>query len=145
MTALCPSMHRTPTGKRIPSIRIMSTAVLTSAWTTIGTERIMALSWQILNTVTFFSVARRGKKCGHSYPVQRVPRYEYEILPRHGRKRFSQEQPPCKRSVGGFPKEIPPRGDEDFSLRFISLAPGLKANGNLAEMVERYIVSLNEN
>lgn len=52
---------------------------------------------------------------------------------------------PVKEVWAVFPKEIPPRGDEDFSLRFISLAPGLKANGNLAEMVERYIVSLNEN
>lgn len=52
---------------------------------------------------------------------------------------------PVKEVWAIFPKEIPPRGDEDFSLRFISLAPGLKANGNLAEMVERYIISLNEN
>lgn len=68
MTALCPSMHQTPTGKRIPSIRIMSTAVLISAWTTIGTERIMALSWQILNIVTFFSCGATRQEVRASVP-----------------------------------------------------------------------------
>lgn len=68
MTALCPSMHRTPTGKRILSIQIMSTAVLISAWTTIGTERIMALSWQILNTVIFFSCGAMRQEVRASVP-----------------------------------------------------------------------------
>lgn len=51
---------------------------------------------------------------------------------------------PVKEVWAVFPKEIPPRSDEDFNLRFISLAPGLKGNGHLADMVENYILSLNE-
>lgn len=64
MTALCPSMHRTPTGKRIPFYTNNVHRRPDLRMDYYRTERIMALSWQILNTVTFFSVARRGKKCG---------------------------------------------------------------------------------
>ncbi len=51
---------------------------------------------------------------------------------------------PVKEVWAVFPKEIPPGGDEDFSLRFISLAPGLKVNEQLADMLENYISSLHQ-
>ena len=49
---------------------------------------------------------------------------------------------PVKEVWAIFPRELPPRSDEDFSLKFISLAPGLKGNRMLGEMIEEYIASL---
>lgn len=49
---------------------------------------------------------------------------------------------PVKEVWAVFPKEIPEGSDDDFNLRFISLAPGLKANEKLADMLENYIESL---
>lgn len=106
----------------------------------------MALSWQILNIVTFFFLwrdAARSVGIRTQFNAYRDMNTKfYRGMEESDSLRNSR---PVKEVWAVFPKEIPPRGDEDFSLRFISLAPGLKANGNLAEMVERYIVSLNEN
>ena len=49
---------------------------------------------------------------------------------------------PVKEVWAVFPKEIPPGGDNDFNLRFISLSPGLKANEKLPDFLENYIASL---
>lgn len=51
---------------------------------------------------------------------------------------------PVKEVWALFPREIPGRSDEDYSLRFIPLAPGLKSNGRLAEELETYLASLRE-
>lgn len=41
-----------------------------------------------------------------------------------------------------FPREVPPESDEDFSLRFLPLAPGLSGNKQLADRLEEYLNSL---
>lgn len=51
---------------------------------------------------------------------------------------------PVKEVWAVFPREIPGRSDEDYSLRFIPLAPGLNANSRLAEELENYLTSLSE-
>lgn len=45
---------------------------------------------------------------------------------------------PVKEVWAVFPREVPPLSDEDFSLRFISLAPGLAANAQLPRLLEEY-------
>lgn len=49
---------------------------------------------------------------------------------------------PIKEVWAIFPKDIPEGGDDDYNLKFISLAPGLTANDKLAERLEKYIQSL---
>lgn len=49
---------------------------------------------------------------------------------------------PVKEVWAIFPKEIPDGSDEDFNLKFISLAPGLSSNEKLQDMLENYIQSL---
>ena len=49
---------------------------------------------------------------------------------------------PVKEVWAVFPREIPGKSDEDYSLRFIPLAPGLKSNSYLADALEDYLVSL---
>ena len=49
---------------------------------------------------------------------------------------------PVKEVWAVFPREIPGRSDEDYSLRFIPLAPGLTANSRLADELENYLASL---
>lgn len=49
---------------------------------------------------------------------------------------------PVKEVWAVFPRETPPLADEDYSLRFISLAPGLSANGRLASQLELYFKNL---
>lgn len=49
---------------------------------------------------------------------------------------------PVKEVWALFPREVPPRRDEDFSLRFLPLAPGLPGNKNLADRLEEYLESL---
>lgn len=51
---------------------------------------------------------------------------------------------PVKEVWAVFPREIPGRSDEDYSLRFIPLAPGLNANSRLADELENYLTSLSE-
>ena len=51
---------------------------------------------------------------------------------------------PVKEVWAVFPREIPGRSDEDYSLRFIPLAPGLTANSRLADELENYLTSLSE-
>ena len=45
---------------------------------------------------------------------------------------------PVKEVWAVFPREVPPLSDEDYSLRFISLAPGLAANDQLSRLLEDY-------
>lgn len=49
---------------------------------------------------------------------------------------------PVKEVWAIFPKEIPTMLDEDYNLKFISLAPGLKTNGKLKETLEEYIENI---
>lgn len=49
---------------------------------------------------------------------------------------------PVKEVWAVFPREIPSASDEDFSLRFIPLAPGLPSNRELGDRLENYISSL---
>lgn len=49
---------------------------------------------------------------------------------------------PVKEVWAVFPRETPPRSDEDYSLRFISLAPGLSANETLPELLETCVKEL---
>lgn len=49
---------------------------------------------------------------------------------------------PVKEVWAVFPREVPPLSDEDYSLRFISLAPGLAANGQLPHLLEDYFAAL---
>lgn len=49
---------------------------------------------------------------------------------------------PVKEVWAVFPRETPALSDEDYSLRFISLAPGLPANKQLAEKLEAYFEGL---
>lgn len=51
---------------------------------------------------------------------------------------------PVKEVWAVFPREIPGKSDEDYSLRFIPLAPGLTGNHRLAEELENYLTSLSE-
>ena len=51
---------------------------------------------------------------------------------------------PVKEVWAVFPREIPGKSDEDYSLRFIPLAPGLTGNHRLAEELENYFTSLSE-
>lgn len=51
---------------------------------------------------------------------------------------------PVKEVWAVFPREIPGKSDEDYSLRFIPLAPGLNANSRLADELENYLTSLSE-
>lgn len=51
---------------------------------------------------------------------------------------------PVKEVWAVFPREIPGKSDEDYSLRFIPLAPGLTANSRLADELENYLTSLRE-
>lgn len=51
---------------------------------------------------------------------------------------------PVKEVWAVFPREIPGKSDEDYSLRFIPLAPGLTGNHRLAEELEDYLTSLSE-
>ena len=46
---------------------------------------------------------------------------------------------PVKEVWAVFPKEISALPDEDYNLRFISLAPGLSANGKLPGLIEDYL------
>lgn len=46
---------------------------------------------------------------------------------------------PVKEVWAVFPKDAPLSADEDYSLRFISLAPGLEGNGRLKTMIQDYI------
>ncbi len=49
---------------------------------------------------------------------------------------------PVKEVWAVFPREAPPLTDEDYSLRFLSLAPGLAANAALAPALEAYFEGL---
>ena len=49
---------------------------------------------------------------------------------------------PVKEVWAIFPREIPGRTDEDYSLKFIPLAPGLSGNEKLADELEEYLSSL---
>lgn len=49
---------------------------------------------------------------------------------------------PVKEVWAVFPRETPPLSDEDYSLRFISLAPGLAANQKLPVLLEDYFAAL---
>ena len=49
---------------------------------------------------------------------------------------------PVKEVWAVFPKEAPPGTDRDYSLRFISLAPGIRANERLGEDLETYFANL---
>lgn len=49
---------------------------------------------------------------------------------------------PVKEVWAVFPRETPALSDEDYSLRFISLAPGLPANGKLTKLLEEYFHNL---
>lgn len=49
---------------------------------------------------------------------------------------------PVKEVWAVFPRETPALSDEDYSLRFISLAPGLTANDKLTELLENYFEGL---
>ncbi len=49
---------------------------------------------------------------------------------------------PVKEVWAVFPCEAPPLTDEDYSLRFLSLAPGLPANAALAPALEAYFEGL---
>lgn len=49
---------------------------------------------------------------------------------------------PVKEVWAVFPREIPPLSDEDYSLRFVSLAPHMGANDSLPDLLETYIQSL---
>ena len=51
---------------------------------------------------------------------------------------------PVKEVWAVFPREIPGRSDEDYSLRFIPLAPGLSGNERLADELENYLTSLRQ-
>ena len=51
---------------------------------------------------------------------------------------------PVKEVWAVFPREIPGKSDEDYSLRFIPLAPGLTGNHRLADELENYLTSLSE-
>lgn len=49
---------------------------------------------------------------------------------------------PVKEVWAVFPRETPALSDEDYSLRFISLAPGLPANEKLPKLLEEYFHNL---
>lgn len=49
---------------------------------------------------------------------------------------------PVKEVWAVFPRETPPLSDEDYSLRFISLAPGLSSNESLGGLLETYFAGL---
>ncbi len=51
---------------------------------------------------------------------------------------------PVKEVWAVFPRETPALSDEDYSLRFISLAPGLPSNENLGEQLDAYFAGLKE-
>lgn len=51
---------------------------------------------------------------------------------------------PVKEVWAVFPRETPARSDEDYSLRFISLAPGLAAEEKLPALLDRYFENLAE-
>ena len=53
-------------------------------------------------------------------------------------KRSLQDIRPVKEVWAIFPKEIPTTKDEDYNLRFISLAPSLASNATLSKMLEEY-------
>lgn len=53
-------------------------------------------------------------------------------------KRSLQDIRPVKEVWAIFPKEIPTTKDEDYNLRFISLAPSLASNAILSKMLEEY-------
>lgn len=63
----------------------------------------------------------------------------YRAMDEHDSLRNSR---PVKEVWAVFPREVPPLSDEDFSLRFISLAPGLAANDQLAGLLEDYFAAL---
>lgn len=49
---------------------------------------------------------------------------------------------PVKEVWAVFPRETPALSDEDYSLRFISLAPGLPSNEKLTKLLEEYFHNL---
>lgn len=63
----------------------------------------------------------------------------YRAMDEHDSLRDSR---PVKEVWAVFPREVPPLSDEDYSLRFISLAPGLAANGQLPGLLEDYFAAL---
>ncbi len=63
----------------------------------------------------------------------------YRAMDEHDSLRNSR---PVKEVWAVFPREVPPLSDEDYSLRFISLAPGLAANGQLPHLLEDYFAAL---
>lgn len=50
-----------------------------------------------------------------------------------------QDVRPVKEVWAVFPKELPPMEDEDYNLKFISLAPGLETNETLVELLGKYL------
>lgn len=63
----------------------------------------------------------------------------YRDMDEHDSLRNSR---PVKEVWAVFPREVPPLSDEDYSLRFISLAPGLAANEQLPGLLEDYFAAL---
>lgn len=51
---------------------------------------------------------------------------------------------PVKEVWAVFPRDIPALSDEDYSLRFISLAPGLASNDKLTGLLEAYFEGLKQ-
>ncbi len=49
---------------------------------------------------------------------------------------------PVKEVWAVFPREVPPQSDQDYSLKFIPLAPGQESNDALPDLLENYLASL---
>ena len=49
---------------------------------------------------------------------------------------------PVKEVWAVFPREVPGKADQDYSLKFIPLSPGQESNAALPELLENYLASL---